>query len=107
MRIIGCDLHATQQAIAMLDSESGVVVELTLKHDDNTDRCRYLGYVCLVGRRRPDARLLDPVVMIQPMSEGKPAGSQSSISLPPGRAACASIRHTRAVLLELIDRARS
>jgi transposase len=38
MRIIGCDLHATQQAIAMLDSESGVVVELTLKHDDNTVR---------------------------------------------------------------------
>jgi transposase len=33
MRIIGCDLHASQQTIAMLDGESGEVIERTLKHD--------------------------------------------------------------------------
>src|SRR5215510_8837238 len=41
MRIIGCDLHATQQTIAMLDGESGEVVERTLKHDGTTIRDFY------------------------------------------------------------------
>jgi transposase len=43
MRIIGCDLHATQQTIAMLDCESGEIVEQTLKHDGNTIRQFYAG----------------------------------------------------------------
>lgn len=30
-----------------------------------TDRGKFLGYVRLVGRRRPDARLSDPVVSVQ------------------------------------------
>ncbi len=38
MRIIGCDLHASQQTIAMLDCETGGVVERTLKHDAETVR---------------------------------------------------------------------
>lgn len=38
MRIIGCDLHARQQTIAMLDDETGEVVEQTLKHDGNEVR---------------------------------------------------------------------
>jgi len=38
MRIIGCDLHASQQTIAMLDCESGDIVERTLKHDGDTVR---------------------------------------------------------------------
>ena|SRR5947209_3311991 len=38
MRIIGCDLHVTQQTIAMLDCESGEVVERTLQHEGNTLR---------------------------------------------------------------------
>lgn len=33
MRIIGCDLHARQQTIAMLDTDTGEVVEKTLKHE--------------------------------------------------------------------------
>src|SRR5262249_25743604 len=33
MRLIGCDLHASQQSIAMLDRDTGVVVEKTLKHE--------------------------------------------------------------------------
>jgi transposase len=33
MRIIGCDLHARQQTLAMLDSESGEVVNRTLMHE--------------------------------------------------------------------------
>src|SRR4051812_36532837 len=38
MRIIGCDLHAAQQTIAMLDADTGEVVERTLTHDGETVR---------------------------------------------------------------------
>ena len=38
MRIIGCDLHAAQQTIAMLDGDTGEVVERTLTHDGETVR---------------------------------------------------------------------
>jgi transposase len=33
MRIIGCDLHARQQTLAMLDTTTGEVVEVTLQHE--------------------------------------------------------------------------
>ena len=33
MRIIGVDLHARQQTIAMLDTETGELIEKTLGHD--------------------------------------------------------------------------
>ena len=32
MKIIGCDLHARQQTIAMLDTDTGELVEKTLEH---------------------------------------------------------------------------
>jgi len=35
MRIIGCDLHARQQTVAMLDTTTGEVVKMTLKHEGN------------------------------------------------------------------------
>jgi len=38
MRIIGCDLHARQQALAMLDTETGEVVNLMLRHEGNEVR---------------------------------------------------------------------
>jgi transposase len=38
MRIIGCDLHASQQTIAMLDGVTGEVVERTLQHEGDTVR---------------------------------------------------------------------
>jgi transposase len=41
MRIIGCDLHAAQQTIAMLDGDTGEVVERTLTHDGETVRTFY------------------------------------------------------------------
>ena len=41
MKIIGCDLHAAQQTIAMLDRETGAVVEQTLKHDGEEVRAFY------------------------------------------------------------------
>lgn len=41
MRIIGCDLHASQQTIAMLDRETGEVSEHRLTHDGETVRAFY------------------------------------------------------------------
>src|SRR6266576_5653373 len=38
MRLIGCDLHASQQSIAMLDRDTGAVIEKTLKHDGEAVR---------------------------------------------------------------------
>ena len=38
MRIIGCDLHARQQTLAMLDTETGEVVNRTLLHEGNEVR---------------------------------------------------------------------
>ena len=38
MRIIGCDLHARQQTLAMLDTETGEVVNVTLMHEGNAVR---------------------------------------------------------------------
>ncbi len=37
MRLIGCDLHASQQSIAMLDRDTGVVVEKTLRHEPSPE----------------------------------------------------------------------
>ncbi|HYT75269.1 MAG TPA: hypothetical protein VEL79_11010 [Vicinamibacterales bacterium] len=36
MRLIGCDLHASQQSIARLDRDTGVLVEKTLTHEGGT-----------------------------------------------------------------------
>jgi transposase len=41
MRIIGCDLHASQQTVAMLDCETGEISTQTLKHDGETIRAFY------------------------------------------------------------------
>ena len=38
MRIIGCDLHARQQTIAMLDNDTGELQEKTLEHQGETVR---------------------------------------------------------------------
>src|SRR3989442_14131149 len=38
MKIIGCDLHASQQSIAMLDRDTGEIVEKTLTHEGGAVR---------------------------------------------------------------------
>jgi transposase len=41
MRMTGCGLHAAQQSIAMLDCETGEIVEKTLTHEPETVRAFY------------------------------------------------------------------
>ena len=38
MRIIGCDLDARQQTVAMLDTKAGEVVKMTLTHEGDNVR---------------------------------------------------------------------
>ena len=38
MRLIGCDLHASQQSIAMLDRDTGEIVKKTLTHEGGAVR---------------------------------------------------------------------
>ena len=35
MKILGCDLHAKQQTIAMVDRKTGEFTEKTLSHEGN------------------------------------------------------------------------
>ena len=51
MKIVGCDLHARQQTIAMVDTESGEFTEKTLTHEGDAVREFYaaLGDGVLVG----------------------------------------------------------
>jgi len=35
MKIVGCDLHAKQQSIAMVDTETGEFIEKKLLHEGN------------------------------------------------------------------------
>ena len=51
MRIIGCDLHARQQTLAMLDVETGEIDERRLEHEGDQVRAFYAGlpHPVLVG----------------------------------------------------------
>ena len=51
MKIVGCDLHARQQTIAMVDTETGEFVERTLSHEGNALREFYaaLEFPVVVG----------------------------------------------------------
>jgi hypothetical protein len=61
MRTIGCDLHAAQQSIAMLDCETGEIVEKTLTHEPETVRAFY-GALPRAGRSRARSDRLDGMV---------------------------------------------
>ena len=43
MKIVGCDLHARQQTIAMVDTETGEFTEKTISHEGNEVREFYAG----------------------------------------------------------------
>ena len=50
MKIVGCDLHAKQQTIAMVDTETGEFTEKTLSHEGNEVR---EFYAALEGHAQP------------------------------------------------------
>ena len=67
MKIIGCDLHARQQTIAMLDSDTGELEEKTLEHQGETVREFYsaLSGPILVGIRSDRLRSIRSRVKVE------------------------------------------
>ncbi len=51
MRLIECDLHGSQQSMAMLDRDTGAVIEKTLKHEGEAVREFYASIPPPVRRR--------------------------------------------------------
>ena len=51
MKIVGCDLHAKQQTIAMVDTETGEFTEETLAHEGNKVREFYADAGWVLRRR--------------------------------------------------------
>ena len=43
MKIVGCDLHTRYQQIAMLDTETGELIERRLEHAHGEARAFYAG----------------------------------------------------------------
>jgi hypothetical protein len=87
MKIIGCDLHAAQQTIAMLNRETGEIVEKTLKHEAGTVREFYaaLSPPVLVGLEATGSmgwflELLDGLSITYRV--GHPAAIRKSVGAP-------------------------
>ena len=59
MMIIGCDLHTRYQQIAMLDTETGELVERRLEHENGEARAFYARFAvrCEWGSRPPGTRI--------------------------------------------------
>ena len=45
MKIVGCDLHARQQSIAMVDTETGEFTEKRFMHEGNAVRDSYASLI--------------------------------------------------------------
>ena len=43
MKIVGCDLHTRYQQVAMLDKETGELIERRLEHESGEARAFYAG----------------------------------------------------------------
>jgi hypothetical protein len=61
MKIVGCDLHTRYQQIAMLDKETGELMERRLEHAGGRLFWRVRGRLCLVEGARNRSRFLQVV----------------------------------------------
>ena len=81
MRIIGCDLHARQQTLAMLDTTTGEVVEVILKHEGDNVREFYSALprpVCVDRSHGIDAVVCEPDGRAGNRMPGRSSGDDSS-----------------------------
>jgi hypothetical protein len=58
MKILGCDLHAKQQTIAMVDTEPGEITEKTLSHEGNEVREFYADCMAMFRQQSSMVRQL-------------------------------------------------
>jgi hypothetical protein len=58
MKIVGCDLHPHYQQVAMLDAETGELIERRLEHESGEARAFYANLTdrCGWGSKPPDTR---------------------------------------------------
>ena len=58
MKIVGCDLHTRYQQIAMLDQETGELIERRLEHESGEARAFYAAQSvgCEWGSKPPGTR---------------------------------------------------
>jgi hypothetical protein len=68
MRIIGCDLHARQQTLAMLETTTGELANLTLMHEGSNVRKFYSSLPRPVRSRLTSS---SPIFDQQPRNMGK------------------------------------
>ena len=92
MRIIGCDLHARQQSIAMLDTTTGEMVNLTLMHEGNEVREFYSSApgACRHRSNRIDAMVSEPDGRVKNRMPGRSSSEHTG-----GRATEAETRSAR------------
>ncbi len=64
MKTVGCDLHAKQQSIAMVDTETGEFTEKTLSHEGNGVR---EFYAALEARSRGNVLSVSRLVKCEPL----------------------------------------
>jgi hypothetical protein len=73
MKIVGCDLHTRYQQVAMLDAETGELVERRLEHESGEARAFYAGLASAVrvgikGGWATLRRLLPPPRSLSPIN---------------------------------------
>ncbi len=101
MKIIGCDLHTRYQQIAMLDSETGELVERRLEHENGEARAFY---GALVGPVRVGIEATGSTAVVRGH-----AGARWATNCGSGMRRrcecrwCASKRRTRAMRHTLLD----
>ena len=97
MLIIGCDFHSRFQRIAMLDSQSGELIERRLEHETGEARAFYASVpgVARVGAWRPRVT----VNGLKPCWPGKGMSCGWGTRLRSVRRWCGSRRRTPATLV--------
>ena len=100
MKIVGCDLHARQQSIAMVDSETGELTEKRLMHEGNAVRDFYTSLegpvvvgIEATGSRTAGYTKIARTNIVTTCASGRTPRANWPSSLAPGTGRCQS--HSR------------
>jgi hypothetical protein len=101
MKIIGCDLHTRYQQIAMLDTDTGELVERRLEHESGEARAFYAGegapsFACFCHQRPFKALcggwlvlLISPLLLTPGVLTHSALAKKRNDSAPAARRRCA------------------
>ncbi len=100
MKIVGCDLHAKQPTIAMVDTDTGELIERTLPHEGNAARVlRCLGGPGSCGHRsdRIHAVVFRTTGRVGDRVSSRPSGEdppRNKVLIDEGRSSCGRVDST-------------